>query len=551
MRRGSHPARGTAGRALAALLCALGVLAAIAAGAQASQVRTASTELRSGEAIKTLPTSKKAWQKPRVVSTLRPGSLGNFAPGDRIEAGYDIQVSVCLKNAMEEGPESNFPCPGKIYGFDPRLKTKVIIARTKTATDGLEVTPVKDSLCTQKPLRRNHHCVIQSPWKGIKIPKSGLPCKPAQCYFNVVMTAYDKEARSDGDNKVILGGIKASGKLNQGKAKFVLARFPDGKDKPQRRFRKTSRPAHSYRVEPNLADTKGQTVVLSQRLSHLHKGDQLLVDVQEVTKINHLPYDTFQRTEVILTDGRKSVKPRGKFSETTARLGAANGFNCTHGKSGHRSPCVVRKVGVLSIRKNIRKAYINVVVGGTAKGPTEWTDKWRSGDKAKVLGKRSFIHTERFKGSSSCRHCESGWMSFAPGNSPSGSKHQKLVRQLASLLIPRGQINCAQRGSHDDYICNWKASGRFGHSPKYECGSKARWNAKTKSWKIKACKEAISSNLWYQLEKRGLNLTFTGPCDELSGGRWRCRYLTEDPFCKSYGTYSRKKRSWAIDRKCH
>jgi hypothetical protein len=532
---------------------ALGCLGALlgASTAQATKIRTAATEPRKGEATKTIPITKKVWQKPRVVSTLGPGSLGSFEAGDRIEAGFDVEVSVCLKKAHSSGLRSNFPCPGKLYGFDPSLRTKVVIAGSRKATKGVEVTPVKSSLCTQKPLRRNHHCVIQSPWKGIRLPDSGLPCKPAQCHFNVVMSAFDKEARNDGKNKVILGGQKLNGKISQGKTKFALALFPDGERRPLRTWRKTKRVSGSYRLDPNLADNKKKRVILSQRLTGLRKGDQLLVDAQMATSINHLPYDTFQRTEVVLSNKPKSIKPRGSFTETTARVGEGNGFNCTRRKSGHVSPCVVRKIGVLSIRRKISKpVYVNVIAAGTAKGPPSWTNRWRPGHKAKIIGRRSFIHVERFTGTSSCKGCATGWIEFSPRSKPPGSKQQKLAAQLQRVQVPRGQINCSKRGRHGTLTCDWRANGRFGDSPRYECSSKAWWRPESKSWELNACKDALGAHLWHQLERRGQKPTFAGSCKELGGGRWRCNWWADDPFCKGQATYDRSRGRWAISPRC-
>jgi hypothetical protein len=50
-------------------------------------------------------------------------------------------------------------------------------------------------------------------------------------------------------------------------------------------------------------------------------------------------------------------------------LTPANGFNCTHGRSGYRTPCRLRKAGVTVIRRvphahgRRKRLYVNFVTG--------------------------------------------------------------------------------------------------------------------------------------------------------------------------------------------
>jgi hypothetical protein len=72
---------------------------------------------------------------------------------------------------------------------------------------------------------------------------------------------------------------------------------------------------------------------------------------------------------------------------------AANGFNCTHGASAYRTPCVARKAGALPIvrRPGHGPYYLNLVSRSKPKH-----SGGEPGDVARVL-RRGFLAVTRYR----------------------------------------------------------------------------------------------------------------------------------------------------------
>ena len=93
-------------------------------------------------------------------------------------------------------------------------------------------------------------------------------------------------------------------------------------------------------------------------------------------------------TAVVLGESPGAKKNNAPVNATSQRGGSrrATGSTAPRGRSGHKTPCLARKVGVLEMVQDVNRAlYVNVVTGGTAKlldGQRE-----RKRDKAKLLDK--------------------------------------------------------------------------------------------------------------------------------------------------------------------
>lgn len=537
---------------LAALLIGPGPAAAQSQG----EVRTAATEHRSGERLKTIPISKKAWQKPRSVLSLSPNQVGRITAGDRIEAATDVEFSVCLKPNPRHRSKGR-PCNGRIYGFDPKLRLRLVLApKADSAGPGrtMPLSNIASSVCTQKQPDRNHHCVLQIPWSGINVPDpSALPCESGACRINVVASAFHGKAKRR--QKVVVGSANEQGKIKQGKAKLSSVLYRGGKGAPDKVEQTAKRARGKFSIAAKGAPRK-RYVAVSIPVRDLRAGDQLVVDSRLVTNIGHLPYNAFQRTEILLADGPGKTEPKqsrhaNKVAESTTRIGADNGFNCTQGSSGHRTPCAVRKTGVVSIKRGSSEPlYVNLVVAQSAQGIAPLRDRWRSGHRAKVAKRGNFIRVERRRGTSSCASCATGsGVRFDPDREPKGAKQRKLVKQLARFGITQGTLSCTRRSGRP-LVCRWASAGRYNESRTYECSSKSTWRKKKRRWTVKACGDALGAQVWDILQRRELHPTFAGACEKREGVQiYICKWyagIERVYFCKGGARYDASKRNWSV-----
>ena len=89
-------------------------------------------------------------------------------------------------------------------------------------------------------------------------------------------------------------------------------------------------------------------------MPRLERGDVLRVKARQRTAIAQLPYNAYVGSEVILAGSPGATRP-GRVAERAApealrgRITESNGFNCTHGRSAYRTPCLTRKAGLVEI----------------------------------------------------------------------------------------------------------------------------------------------------------------------------------------------------------
>jgi hypothetical protein len=534
---------------VAALACAL--LAANAAGS----VRSSATDHAHPELLKTVPIGKSPWSDARSVLSISPQRLGALAAGDRIQATGEQELTICLKPNPRH-PGDGQPCVGDMYGFNPTLKAKLVLAPSASSSNGSNTVTISKTVsltCHQNHPVRNHHCVVAVPWSSFKVTDPGkLPCPADACYLNMVVSAHHSQAGSN--NKVVVGSSDDNGNIHQSLGKLSAVRLRPADSRPKTTWR-GGRATKKLPVARKGGDLK-KKVIYSAKIKKLKAGDQLVVDAKARTAIGHLPYNVFQRTELVLAKSRKSIKPFGKVAESTSRVSASNGINCTQKKSGHSNVCTIRKGGILSVKKGAKGPFfVNVVAGQSAVGTAPMYNRWRSGHVAKVPRRGGFVKVKRYRGSGSCRTCATGWTSFRAADPPSG-KVSALVRQLAGFKIFSGQYNCKWRRDPVAYVCHWTASGRVGDSPRYECSSKAWYRKKAKNFKINVCKDQLGAQLWNRLVNAKVPVapSYAGACKDKGGGIYRCKWYgegvtgaLEGRFCSGYGRYDTDRHSWRID----
>jgi hypothetical protein len=360
-------------------------------------VRVSATGARA-ELVKAIPIARHADEEPRVVMSLGPDKVGELEDGDRLEGTAEVEVSVCLKPNPRH-PGANNKCIGKTYGYNPTVRAWLVLGPSASASgDGstVRVSGTKKLRCTQRLPNRNHHCVLVIDDGRLKIDEAqSLPCNPNDCHLNLVLSAHNRGARPG--HKLVVGADAAgAGRVVGDKGIVNVARFRPGslkKEDPVEGNRSRSR----LPISGSIGGHDKKKVLYTARIRNPRAGEQMIVDGAVFARISHLNYNAFLTTTVVLGENASSTRNSAPVNATRSkgRITRGNGFNCTQGRSGHRSPCVAKKVGVIEFVENVnRTVYVNVIGSSAAQFPEE---RHRSGDKAKILDK-GYLRVYRFGG---------------------------------------------------------------------------------------------------------------------------------------------------------
>jgi hypothetical protein len=350
-----------AGVALTAVGCAPAV------GHGASGVKAATTTGKA-ERVDTLPITRHAGAKARVAISLGPRRMPTLRQGDRLRAVGEVQVTnTCVM------PEPR--CIGRRYAFDPRVSAWLVVGRSSRAIAGRSAKRIskRESVeCGQRRPNRNHHCVLVISDGGMTVRSARrLPCRPARCYLNLVVSAHHPSARHG--NKLVIGADTPNGGVRQGKGRVSALLIPAGFHP---RTRKAVSKHRVHRKIPMDRSGRGWTSVYSVKLSNLRAGDVITARARQILDIGHLGNAVFDSSQIILAQGRRRVRS-GRIAKRSGRppaFTAANGFNCTQGPSAYRTPCASRKVGQITIeRRPVNRhgrpvpLFVNVISRGFLK----------------------------------------------------------------------------------------------------------------------------------------------------------------------------------------
>jgi hypothetical protein len=344
----------------------------IAAGESVTRPETgvfAATTPSHAELVETVPIGRREGQRKRVALSLGPARLPALRRSDVLRVSAEVQLSVtCIGEADKR-------CIGRPYEFSPRIAASIVLASSRDEASGAKtklISEVDRMTCSQRPPNRNHHCVLVVGTDASEIAAPArLPCRPHACHINLVVRASHRAAERG--NVMTVGADRPNGTVRQGQARLsaALARGPV----PRPTIARTERLVHgAIPVAPDR--TAGRRTVYSLRLPPLHRGDVVMASARHLSAIGHLPYNVFIGTRLTL-----STKPGARIADRVARkIGArggqvteGNGFNCTHGQSAYRNPCLTRKVGMFQVRRAPLRdgrpvpVYLNLVVGTLAK----------------------------------------------------------------------------------------------------------------------------------------------------------------------------------------
>ncbi len=334
---------GLAGLIAAAVLIAAGSTPPPAGGEAAAGIETATTT-GDAERVDTIPITRHPGAGPRVALSLAAHELPTLRRGDRLRALGEVQVTNTC--ALIERR-----CIGRLYSFDPRVKAWLVAGASSRATHGPSARRIsrRESLeCGQRRPNRNHHCVLVIPNGGMTVrsPRR-LPCPRARCHINLVVSAHHPSARAG--NRLVIGADTPSGGVRRGKGRVSAAVIRAG---VRPRVRKAASARRVSRRIP-MDRSGGWTSVYSVRLSNLQRGDVLIARARQILDVGHLDNAVFDSSRIILAQGRHKVTsgPLARSAGAPRTFTEANGFNCTHGPSAYRTPCVSRKAGLTTVAR--------------------------------------------------------------------------------------------------------------------------------------------------------------------------------------------------------
>lgn len=362
---------------------------------RAGGVRVARTAAGVTARVKALPVTRNPKRGMRSVLSLGARKLGKLK-GGRLDTSGELQVSVCLAGHPNG-------CFGSSYPYNPKVKAYLALARRKGESRRRKLTrltPTKALKCTQTQPARNHHCTLSMPRAKTKLPtKAG--CAPAKCRINLIAGANHRKAgRRD---KVVIGGYDGRRVDNKGEAKVSAALYYAGRIARKRRLRDRS-PAQRRLPVSRVGEGPAKRVIYSIKIKRPRKGERLVVDGRYVGGIGPLPYNLRLRTVVLLAGSPNAVRPGKRVRKMTTgypHISEESNFNCTRRASAHRSPCSIRKAGVIAIRrKSPKPVYVNLVAGNGAIGAG--AERRQGSDRARVAG--GFLKVRRHRG----KECRAG-----------------------------------------------------------------------------------------------------------------------------------------------
>jgi hypothetical protein len=333
----------------AVVAAGVGLLAPAATAHAPSASAKAATTGVGGELRKTVPITRAPGSEPRVVLSLGPGKLSALQRRGRLELSSEVQVTVdCDRRSRR--------CAGRPYKYDPNVTVALVLSSRRSADAHGRVLARRTLTCRQKLPARQHHCPVAFD-RTLRVGKH-FPCRLRRCFANVVVSASNPRARRP--DRIIIGANKPSGRIIQNKSRLNAVMRDRGAR--GRRLATHHLTHHSLRLRPR------RKVLLSQKVEGLERGDVLSVSSALRSDVRHLGYNALVGAELVIARGPNATSPSRRVKRSVSQKGQIsplNGTNCTP----VHSPCLTRKVGVTTIRRQLRghtgdplPVFVNLVI---------------------------------------------------------------------------------------------------------------------------------------------------------------------------------------------
>ena len=344
------------GRALALAVVATAAGGALCAqGASVERAPGSAKVATSGnysERIDTIPIRKRI-RRWHTAMVLAPPELPRLRATDRLRISAELQTTTDCTKRLER-------CAGRPHRWSPTVATRLVIA----GPGGRRVLDRDRQRRRQRPGDRQHHCPVTLGWTELRPAGPGRPCRSRRCRIKVLVAA--ASPRATGRERLVIGSQDPDGSIVHDKGRINVVRLRGGAGPLAARA--SSARLVNRAVRPDLR----KRVVLSVRLDGLERGESLEVSAHARGHVAHLPYPALIGSQLILAESPRDRAP-GPFVRRVASLGGElneiAGSNCTQAQT----PCPIRRVGVLRMRRAARRdgrpvpLYVNLVVRAMAK----------------------------------------------------------------------------------------------------------------------------------------------------------------------------------------
>lgn len=338
---------------------------------ESKAVRVEAGETDEPELVKKLPIGQSEGSaERRVVMRLSSDDIPDLAAGDRLSAPAEVQVTTrCDVGQVAPG-----------CGYNPMVAAQVILTGdpADTHADGGGSVALSEKLelsCTSA----EHHCMLVFPIAAAtrRLEEGALlPCVAEdRCAINLVMWAWNPDARSGGVDDILVGENEGdylqNGVVLGDKGRLMAVR-ERGLGDDDRGERETSGSA-TLAIPTSATATVIYSHALKSGGEGLKRNEQYVVEAKVVTSVSDRARFS---TRMFLT--RDPSDRDGALDHIAPKsIGEHNGTNCTSGTS----PCTTRKVSVFRVEEDIPgPVYVNIVGISEVPGPGSASVSVRKGE---------------------------------------------------------------------------------------------------------------------------------------------------------------------------
>lgn len=341
---------------------------------EAKRVRVEPGDTSDAELVETLPVgTTEAGAKRKVVLQLTPSQLPDLVVGDVLVTPAEVQATT----RCDVGQTA----PGCDY--NPQIRAQIILTGDPGDTDpaGMESSALTEPQ-TQSCTKSEHHCMfVFRPSAATNRLEGGLALgciEAGDCHVNVVMWAWDPQARPDGQDKVLVGGNDGNYLDNgivegdQARLMAVRERNLEAADRDERETTGGGNVGVPTNTEPVLVYSHP----LQPDGGGLKAGEQFVVEAKIVASVGGRARFSSQ---MFLTKNPDATDGNGLDAVAPKAISEHNGINCLPGQG----PCVTRKVSVFRVTEDVAgPVYVNVFVksavpgGGSTSVTVHRNDGW-------------------------------------------------------------------------------------------------------------------------------------------------------------------------------
>jgi hypothetical protein len=331
------------------------------AGKMAGSVAIDPGRTKKAELRKLLPIGRTAGTRRYVIMRLKPSDLPKLAVGDVVRAAAEMQVTTrCDIGQVAPG-----------CGYSPGVRMQLVLAGDGNATDPsgagvLALSDVHGFSCNSN----EHHCV-----EAINFPKAtkeltqanSPPCVAnGSCFINLVVWAYDSQARSGGADKLIIGANEGNfldnNNSEQDRGRIMMVR-ERGISPGDRALRVTDHDVKKGSID--IASNGDWKRIYSHTLkggNDLKAGEVYRVWAEVDATSNHRVNLSLL---FFLTKNRDDRNGGAIDGVSPKAISEHNGTNCSPG-----SPCKLPKVALFKVDHDIAgPVFVNVTASAEVPGP--------------------------------------------------------------------------------------------------------------------------------------------------------------------------------------